>query len=146
MIHDTAIIDFGADVHESAKIWHWTHVRDSAVIGADTSIGQCCYIAGIVGARCKIQNCVNLYEGVTVENEVFIGPSVTFTNDLHPRAVGEWEMTPTLIRRGASIGANATIRCGVEIGEWAMVGCGAVVLSDVAPHAVVAGVPARRTR
>lgn len=143
MIHNTAIIEFGADVHDTASVWHWTHVRESASVGEDTSIGQCCYIAGIVGARCKIQNGVNLYVGVTVEDEVFIGPSVTFTNDMHPRAVGSWEITPTMIRRGASIGANATIRCGVEIGAGAMVGCGAVVLEDVPAAAVVVGVPAR---
>lgn len=143
MIHGTAEIDFGAAVHESVKVWHWTHVRECAEIGQDTSIGQCCYIEGKIGARCKVQNCVNVYAGVTIEDEVFIGPCVTFTNDMHPRAVGEWEITPTLIRKGASIGANATIRCGVEIGENAMIGCGAVVLTDVPANAVYVGVPAR---
>lgn len=146
MIHPTAIIETGADVSRSAKVWHWTHVRRMASIGDDSSVGQGCYIEGRIGARCKIQNNVNLYDGVTLEDEVFIGPGVTFTNDMFPRAVGDWEVTPTLICRGASIGANATIRCGVVIGEGAMVGCGAVVLEDVPAHSMYAGVPARRIK
>lgn len=146
MIHETAIVDTGAVVAKSAKIWHWTHVRSMAHIGEDTSVGQCCYVEGKVGARCKIQNGVNIYDGVEIEDEVFIGPSVTFTNDLFPRAIGDWEIVPTKVKKGASIGANATILCGVTIGEGAMVGCGAVVVHDVPDGMVYGGVPARRLK
>jgi UDP-2-acetamido-3-amino-2,3-dideoxy-glucuronate N-acetyltransferase len=114
-----------------------------AEIGKNTSIGQGCFVQGKVGNNCKIQNNVAIYKGVIIEDHVLIGPSVVFTNDKHPRADGEWEIGKTIVRRGASIGANATIICGVDIGYGAMVGAGAVVTKDVPPEATVVGNPAR---
>ncbi len=128
------------------RIWHFAHVRAGAVVGADCVIGKSSYVdAGVaIGDRCKVQNFVSVYAGVTLQDEVFVGPAATFTNDLYPRAVNEdWGITPTLVRRGAAIGANATIVCGVTVGEWATVGAGAVVTADVAPHRLVVGSPAR---
>jgi acetyltransferase-like isoleucine patch superfamily enzyme len=127
-------------------VWHHAHVRDGAVIGADCTLGSYVYIdvGARVGDRVKIQNNVSVYQGVTLEDEVFVGPSAVFTNDRHPRAVGPWEVVPTLVRHGASIGANATVVCGVEVGEWAMVGAGAVVTRSVGDHELVVGNPARR--
>lgn len=145
-IHPKAEVDTGATIGARVKVWRWTHVRSFAKVGADTSIGQCCYIEGTIGQRCKIQNGVNLYHGVTVGDEVFIGPNVTFTNDLHPRATGDWVVVPTVVKNGASIGAGAVILCGVTIGEGAMVGAGAVVTEDVPPNTTVVGCPARAVR
>lgn len=145
-LHPSCEIDPGATIGAGVKIWHWTHVRSDARIGAGTSVGQCCYIEGIVGQRCKIQNSVNLYQGVEIGNDVFIGPNVTFTNDLHPKAHGEWVVVPTIVKDGASIGAGAVIVCGVIIGEGAMVGAGAVVTEDVEPYTTVVGCPARAVR
>lgn len=145
-IHPTAEIDAGATIGAGVRIWHWTHVRETAKVGAGTSIGQCCYIEGIIGQRCKIQNSVNLYRGVEIGDEVFVGPNATFTNDLHPQAIGDWVITPTIVKDGASIGAGAVIVCGVVIGEGAMVGAGAVVTEDVPAGATVVGCPARAVR
>ena len=128
-----------------AKIWHLGHIRRGARIGAGSSLGRNVYVdAGVViGERVKIQNNVSVYAGVTIEDDVFVGPSAVFTNDLHPRAHNaDWKVTPTLVRAGASIGANATIVCGVEIGADAMIAAGAVVTRDVAPNQLVAGCPA----
>ncbi len=128
-----------------AKIWHLGHIRRGARIGSDSSLGRNVYVdAGVViGDRVKIQNNVSVYAGVTIEDDVFVGPSAVFTNDLHPRAHNaEWKITPTLVREGASIGANATIICGVEIGANSMIAAGSVVTKDVAPHQLVAGCPA----
>ncbi|HVD03106.1 MAG TPA: acyltransferase [Candidatus Dormibacteraeota bacterium] len=145
-IHPTAVVEEGAELAEGAKVWHFAHVRSGARIGADTQVGKSCYVdAGVViGERCKIQNFVSVYAGVTLEDEVFVGPSAVFTNDLYPRAVGPWEITPTLIKRGASLGANCTIVCGVEVGEYSMVAAGSVVTKSVGEYELVAGVPARR--
>lgn len=145
-IHDTAIVEDGARVGSGVRVWHFAHVRAGATIGNDTQVGKSCYIdsGAVIGARCKIQNFVSVYAGVTLEDEVFVGPGVVFTNDLHPRAVGSWRLETTMIRRGASLGANATILCGVEIGAYAMVAAGSVVTKDVGTHELVAGVPARR--
>ena len=144
-IDPTAEVSPEALVGEGSIIWNWTKVRESARIGNDVSIGQHCYIGHgvVIGCQCKIQNGVNIYNGVTVGDEVFIGPSVTFTNDLHPRVVGEWSVVPTVVGRGASIGANATIICGVTLGQHCMVAAGAVVTRDVPDYALVMGVPAR---
>ena len=141
-VHSSAEVDDGATIGPGVTIWHCTHIRSKAIIGAGTSIGQCCYVEGIIGENCKIQNAVNIYEGVTIGNEVFIGPSVTFTNDLHPRATGAWTITPTVVEDGASIGAGAVIVCGVRIGAGAMVAAGAVVTKDVPARSTVKGVPA----
>lgn len=144
-IDPTAVVSPGALIGDESRIWNWTKVRESACIGEGVSIGQHCYIdhGVVIGDRCKLQNSVNVFHGVTLGDEVFVGPSVTFTNDLRPSAVGDWDVTPTQIGNGASIGANATIVCGVEIGELAMVGAGSVVIDDVLPGTLVVGNPAR---
>ena len=137
-----------AIVGKGCRIWDWTKVRENVHIGDGVSIGQGCYIDHdvVIGDRCKIQNGVNLYHGVTLGDEVFIGPSVTFTNDLHPNAVGEWTVTPTTVGNGVSIGASATIVCGVTIGEGAVIGAGSVVIDDVPDRTLVVGNPARFVR
>ena len=145
-VHPTAIIEKNVTIGEGTKIWHFAHVRTGAKIGRNCNIGKGVYIdAGVeIGDRVKIQNFVSVYRGVKVEDDVFLGPHATLTNDLYPRSFNEdWEVVPTLIKKGASIGANATIVCGVTIGEYAMVGAGAVVTKDVPPHALVYGNPAR---
>lgn len=145
-------IDPTADVHEAAGIgegtmvWNWTKVRGSAVIGEDCNIGQCVYIdTGVtLGNRCKVQNGVSIYQGVSIGNGVFVGPNVTFTNDRYPRAHSQdWEIVPTIIEDGVSIGANATIVCGVKLGQNCMIAAGAVVTRDVPSFALVMGQPAR---
>ncbi len=145
-VHPTAVVDEGATIGGGTKIWHLAHVRSSAIIGFDCVIGRNVYVdaEAVVGNLVKIQNNVSVYHGVTIEDEVFVGPCVVFTNDLRPRAQNpDWQITPTLVRRGASIGANATIVCGIEIGAYAMIAAGSVVTKTVAPHQLVAGNPAR---
>ena len=145
-IHPSAIVEEGAVIGARTKVWHRSHVRDGSRIGSDCTIGFSVYVdtGVVVGDRCKIQNHVSLYDGVTLEDDVFVGPSVTFTNDRHPRASStDWEIVPTLVRSGASIGANATIVCGVEIGRWAMVGAGALLTRDAPAHGLMLGVPAQ---
>ena len=145
-IHPTAVVEEGAQIGEGTRIWHFAHVRKGAKIGRNCNLGKGVYVdAGVeIGDNVKIQNFVSVYRGVTVEDDAFLGPSATLTNDLLPRSTSEeWEIVPTKIRRGASIGANATILCGVEIGENALVGAGSVVTRDVPPHGLVYGVPAR---
>jgi len=145
--HSSAVIDEPADIGEGTKVWHFCHVMSGARIGPRCSLGQNVYVgaAAVIGAGCKIQNNVSLYDAVTLEDEVFVGPSAVFTNVVNPRAfvVRKDEYRPTLVRRGASIGANATIVCGHQIGEYAFVAAGAVVTRDVPAHALVKGVPAR---
>ena len=143
-IHETAEIEHGAIIGADSRIWHFVHVRAGARIGRHCTIGKDCYIddGAVIGDRVKIQNGVSVYQGVTLEDEVFVGPHVVFTNDRYPRSQGSWEVVPTRIRRGASIGANATILCGIEIGEWAMVGAGAVVTHSVPAGMLVRGNPA----
>jgi dTDP-4-amino-4,6-dideoxygalactose transaminase/acetyltransferase-like isoleucine patch superfamily enzyme len=144
--HPTAVVEDGSEVGEGTSIWHHSHVRGGAVIGHSCSLGKNVYIdAGVhIGNRVKIQNNVSVYRGVELHDEVFVGPSAVFTNDLRPRAhAADWQVTATVIRTGASIGANATIVCGVEIGADAMVAAGAVVTHTVLPHELVAGNPAR---
>ena len=144
--HPTAVVE-SDDIGEGTKIWHFAHIREKAKIGEKCTIGKSVYIDTEVeiGNNVKIQNFVSIYKGVKIEDDVFIGPSVTFTNDLHPRAF-IWradKIVPTLVERGVSIGANSTIVCGVTIGEYAMVGAGAVVTKDVPPFGLVLGVPAK---
>lgn len=145
-VHETAIIDSGVIIGKGTKIWHFTHVLGGSVIGENCTVGQNCMIGPDVhiGNRCKIQNNVSVYKGVTIEDDVFCGPSCVFTNDYIPRAFISKQrgFRETLVKRGASIGANATIVCGVVIGKYAMVGAGAVVTSDVKDYALVVGVPA----
>jgi UDP-2-acetamido-3-amino-2,3-dideoxy-glucuronate N-acetyltransferase len=145
-VHPTAVLEDGALVGSDTRIWHHSHVRSGSRIGSGCTIGFSVYVDRdvVVGDRCKIQNHVSLYRGVVLEDEVFVGPAATFTNDLHPRAVPRaWDVIETRVHRGASIGANATIVCGVDIGRWSMVGAGAVVTADVPAHALVVGTPAR---
>lgn len=145
-VHPTAIVEKGAAMGTGTRIWHRSHVREGSRIGTDCSIGFSVYVdqGVVIGDRCKVQNHVSIYRGVVLEDEVFVGPSATFTNDRYPRAnPSTWEVVPTLVRRGASVGAGATVVCGVEIGAWAMVGAGAVVTADVPAHGLVLGAPAR---
>jgi len=145
--HESSYIDAGAAIGDDTRIWHFCHVMSGAVIGSRCNIGQNVFVAGgvVVGDNVKIQNNVSLYDGVTLENDVFCGPSVVFTNVFNPRSEVSRrdEYRPTLVRRGATLGANATVVCGNTIGRYAFVGAGAVVTSDVPSHALVVGVPAR---
>ena len=146
-IHVTAEVSESADIGENTKIWNLAQVREGAKIGENCVISKNVYIdTGVeIGNNVKIQNNVNVYHGVTIEDDVFLGPSMTFTNDLFPRACRpDWKITKTLVKKGASIGANATIICGVTIGKYAMVGAGSVVTKDVPPHTLVVGNPARK--
>jgi UDP-2-acetamido-3-amino-2,3-dideoxy-glucuronate N-acetyltransferase len=145
-IHETAIIEPGTSVGPGTHIWHHAHIRSGASIGADCTLGKNVFVDETVriGDRVKIQNNVSVYRGVELANEVFVGPHAVFTNDRLPRAVNpDWKVTPTTVHLGASIGANATIVCGVEIGEWAMVGAGSVVTRSVQDHQLVMGIPAK---
>lgn len=148
-VHESSYIDDDVVIGDGTKIWHFCHVQSGAVIGKDCSLGQNVNISNRVkiGDRVKIQNNVSVYEGVELEDGVFCGPSCVFTNDLTPRAEfpkGHENYKKTIIRHGASIGANATVVCGHEVGEYAMIAAGAVVTKDVPPHALMAGVPAAR--
>jgi UDP-2-acetamido-3-amino-2,3-dideoxy-glucuronate N-acetyltransferase len=146
-IHPTAIIDRPSTIGATTSVWHFVHIRSNVKIGEGCTIGKGVYIDRDVSIGCcvKIQNFVSVYKGVTIENEVFIGPSVTFTNDLYPRASSwsEDNIIKTLVKKGASIGANATIVAGITIGSYAMVGAGSVVTHDVPDFALVYGNPAR---
>lgn len=148
-IHPTAIIDEGCKIGEGTKIWHFSHIMPGAVIGERCNIGQNVFVgANVILGKCnKIQNNVSLYEGVACEDDVFIGPSAVFTNVINPRSsvVRRTEYKKTVIKKGASIGANATILCGITIGEFAFIGAGAVVTKSVSPYALVIGNPARQS-
>jgi len=147
-IHETAVVDDGAEIGDGSSVWHWVHVREEASIGENCTLGQNVYVGrGVeIGDGVSIQNNVSVYQGVTLEDDVFCGPSVVFTNVVHPRSPVSRrdEFEPTDVRRGATLGANATILCGIEIGPWAFVAAGAVATRDVEPYSLVAGTPARR--
>ena len=147
-VHQSAYVDEGARIGKGTKIWHFSHVMPGAEIGERCNLGQNVVVmpGTRIGNNVKIQNNVSIYEGVTLEDDVFCGPSCVFTNVLTPRShvSRKNEYSPTLVRRGATIGANATIVCGGTIGEYAFVGAGAVVASDVPSYALMVGVPARR--
>lgn len=146
-IHPTAEVSDQAKIGDGTKIWNLAQVREDSVIGENCIISKNVYIdeKAVLGNRVKVQNNVNVYHGVEVEDDVFLGPSMTFTNDFYPRAFNEdWEITNTYVKKGASIGANATIVCGVTIGEYAMVGSGSVVTKDVPAYALVVGNPAKQ--
>lgn len=142
----TANVAQSASIGVGTKIWQNVQVREGASIGKHCNISKDVYIDFnvFIGDNCKIQNGVSIFHGVTIEDDVFVGPNATFTNDKVPRAFNmEWRVTPTLIKKGSSIGANATIVCGITIGEYAMVAAGAVVTKDVAPYTLVLGNPAK---
>ncbi|CAN7654012.1 DapH/DapD/GlmU-related protein [Variovorax paradoxus] len=147
LIHATAIVDAGARIGTGTRVWHWVHISASAVIGDDCSLGQSVYVGNDVhiGRNVKIQNNVSVYDGVTLEDEVFCGPSMVFTNVYNPRSgvSRKSEYRKTLVRRGATLGANCTIVCGVTIGCYAFIGAGAVVNRNVPDFALMLGVPAR---
>jgi len=147
-IHPTAIVDDGAQIGEGSRIWHWVHVCSGARIGKGVSLGQNVFIGNkvVIGDNCKIQNNVSVYDNVTLEEGVFCGPSMVFTNVYNPRSLinRKNEYQDTLVKKGATLGANCTIVCGNTIGEYAFVGAGAVVNSDVKPYALAVGVPARQ--
>lgn len=153
-IHPTADVSPQAVLGSGTKVWHHCHIRENAMVGQNCILGKDCYVdSGVhIGDNVKVQNCVSIYHGVTLENGVFCGPNCVFTNDLRPRAITpsgsikgdeDWIVSRTLVRMGASIGANATIICGVTIGKWAMIGAGAVVTCDVPDYGLVYGNPAR---
>lgn len=148
-IHESAYVDEGAQIGSDTKVWHFCHVLAGAVIGERCSLGQNVVVMnGVrIANNVKIQNNVSVYEGVEIEDDVFCGPSMVFTNVVNPRAhvSRKSEYKRTLVRRGATIGANATIVCGITLGEYAFVGAGSVVTKDVLPYALMVGVPARRT-
>ena len=147
-VHESAYVDDGAVIGKGTKVWHFCHVMPGAQIGERCSLGQNVVVMNgtKMGANCKIQNNVSIYEGVELEDDVFCGPSMVFTNVINPRShvSRKNEYKRTLVKRGSSIGANATIVCGVTLGEYAFIGAGAVITKDVSPYALMAGVPARR--
>lgn len=148
LIHPTAIVDEGAQIGAATKVWHWTHICAGARIGSGCSFGQNVYVGNdvVIGSNVKVQNNVSIYDAVTLEDDVFCGPSMVFTNVSNPRSAinRKAEYRRTIVRRGVTIGANATIVCGHELGEYSFIAAGAVVTSDVPAFALMAGVPARR--
>ena len=147
-VHETAIIDKGAQIGEGSRIWHWVHVCAGAKIGKAVSLGQNVFVGNkvVIGDKCKIQNNVSVYDNVTLEEGVFCGPSMVFTNVFNPRALVERknEYRNTLVKKGVTLGANCTIVCGVIIEKYAFISAGAVVCKDVPPYALMVGVPAKQ--
>lgn len=147
-IHPTAIVDEGAEIGDGTRVWHWVHICGGAKIGRDCSLGQNVFVGNRVsiGNNVKVQNNVSVYDNVTLDDDVFCGPSMVFTNVYNPRSAvpRKNEYRNTHVKRGATLGANCTIVCGVTIGEHAFVGAGAVVNRDVLPYALMVGVPAKR--
>lgn len=147
-IHPTAIVDEGAQVGDNSRVWHWVHICAGAKIGKDCSLGQNVFVGNqvTIGNNVKIQNNVSVYDNVTLEDDVFCGPSMVFTNVYNPRSAvsRKNEYRNTLVKRGATLGANSTIVCGVTIGEYAFIGAGAVVNKDVLDYALMVGVPAKQ--
>lgn len=148
IVHESSYVDDNVIIGNGTKIWHFSHILNGSVIGERCSFGQNCVVGPHVhiGNGVKVQNNVSIYEGVEIEDDVFLGPSVVFTNVINPRAfiVRKDEFKITRLRKGCSIGANATIVCGVEIGEYAFIGSGAVITKDVKPYALMVGVPAKQ--
>lgn len=146
--HSSAIIDEGACIGDGTRVWHWVHICAGARIGAKCSFGQNVFVGNdvVIGNNVKVQNNVSIYDAVTLEDDVFCGPSMVFTNVYNPRSAisRKEEYRPTLVKRGATLGANCTVVCGVTIGEYAFVAAGAVINRDVKPYALMAGVPARQ--
>jgi UDP-2-acetamido-3-amino-2,3-dideoxy-glucuronate N-acetyltransferase len=146
--HPTAVIDEGAMIGEGTRVWHFSHIMSGAVIGKNCNIGQNVVVSPqvVLGNNVKVQNNVSVYTGVVCEDDVFLGPSCVFTNVINPRSFisRKEEFKPTLVKKGASIGANATIICGITIGEYAMIGAGSVVTKDVPEYALIMGNPGRQ--
>jgi len=145
-IHSTANVSENAIIEEGTKVWINSQIREDVKIGQNCIISKDTYIDTnvVVGNNCKIQNSVSIYQGVTIEDDVFVGPNACFTNDKVPRAFNlKWRISPTLIKKGVSIGANATIVCGITVGEYAMIAAGSVVTKDVEPYSLVMGNPAK---
>jgi UDP-2-acetamido-3-amino-2,3-dideoxy-glucuronate N-acetyltransferase len=147
-VHPSAIIDEGAQIGEGSRVWHFAHVCGGAKIGKGVSLGQNVFVGNkvVIGDKCKIQNNVSVYDNVTLEEGVFCGPSMVFTNVYNPRSLIERknEYLDTLVKRGATLGANCTIVCGITVGEYSFVGAGAVINKDVKPYALMVGVPAKQ--
>ena len=147
-VHKTAVIDDGAQINEGTRIWHWAHICAKAVVGKNCSLGQNVFVGNktVIGNNVKIQNNVSVYDGVTLEDDVFCGPSMVFTNVYNPRSKvsRKDEYRSTLVKKGATLGANCTIVCGVTIGKYAFVGAGAVINRDVPAYALMVGVPAKQ--
>lgn len=145
VIHSTAIVEPGATLGDDVKVWHFAHIRQGAVLNASVSIGKDVYVDSgvVIGEGSRIQNGVNIYRGVEIGRWCFVGPAVVFTNDQHPR-IGrkDWNVVPTVLEEGCSLGAGAIIRCGVRLGAFSMVGAGALVTKDIPPFGLVTGVPA----
>ncbi len=148
-VHETAVVDNGARIGDGTKVWHFTHLMHGCIVGEDCTIGQNVFIATnvVLGNNVKVQNNVSIYEGVECEDDVFLGPSMVFTNVINPRSavVRKHAYQKTLVKKGATIGANATIICGIEIGSYAFIGAGAVVTKSVKDYALVTGNPAKQT-
>ena len=147
-VHETAIVDEGAKIGTNSKIWHWTHVCAGAVIGSEVSLGQNVFVGNkvIIGDKCKIQNNVSIYDNIYIEEGVFCGPSMVFTNVYNPRSMIERkdEYQDTFIKKGATLGANCTIVCGITVGKFAFIGAGAVVNKNVPDYALMVGVPCKQ--
>ena len=149
VIHPSAIVDEGAQIGEGSRVWHWVHISSGARIGERCSFGQNVYVGNdvLIGNNVKVQNNVSIYDAVTLEDDVFCGPSMVFTNVYNPRSavVRKGEYRRTLIKRGATLGANSTVICGITVGEYAFIGAAAVVNKDVPPYALMVGVPASQS-
>ena len=147
-VHESSYVDNDVEIGDDTKVWHFSHILSGTKIGSNCSFGQNCVVGPkvVIGNGVKVQNNISIYEGVEVEDDVFLGPSMVFTNVINPRAfiVRKQEFKKTLLKKGCTIGANATIVCGVTIGEYALVGSGAVVNKDVKPYALMVGVPAKQ--
>ena len=147
-VHETSVVDEGADIGSGTKIWHFSHIMSNCTIGVNCNIGQNVVVSPevVLGNNVKVPNNVSIYTGVTCEDDVFLGPSMVFTNITNPRSgvIRKDQYVRTLVKKGATIGANATIVCGHDIGEYAFIGAGAVVTKEVAPYALIVGNPARR--
>ena len=148
-IHETAIVDTGAEVGDGTRIWHWVHICGGARIGRNCSLGQSVFVgdSAVIGDNVKIQNNVSVYDNVTLEDSVFCGPSAVFTNVYNPRSEinRKSEYRDTLVKKGATLGANCTIVCGVTVGAYAFIGAGAVVVKDIPDYALMLGVPAKQS-
>ena len=145
-VHPTAVVEKTATIGEGTKIWHFVHIRENAEIGRECVLGHSVYVGkGVkIGNRVKLENRATVYQGVKIEDNVFVGPHVTFTNDPYPRSYStDWKIVPTLVKKGASIGAGTVIICGITIGEHAMIGAGSTVTKDIPPHAIAYGNPAK---